>query len=91
MSTQPMELELWFAPPEVNGKTYLDIAQCVSLVNRKFIRQGCQFAVKNIELFGLDPTSEISVQISRLPNHWPMVNAWVKAFHVWRDVTGSGS
>lgn len=80
----PMELEFWLVPPEGGGPLYVDIAQCLSLINRKSLRQGYQYAIQNIELVSIDPASDALLTISRLPNHWPFVNAWVKAFSVWR-------
>ncbi len=83
---QPAELDLWFelhtagnADTPVNQ--YIDLAQCSSLVNRRFYRQGYQWAVAQCETI-----SDVSTktEIRRLPETWVCANAWVKAFSSWR-------
>jgi hypothetical protein len=44
------ETDLWFDLTEA-GTYYIDVAQCLSLVNRKMYRQGMQYAVENLEMF----------------------------------------
>lgn len=68
-----------------NGWGILDIGWALSQQNRKAYRQGMEYAIANVEIFGLDPASEGSVQMYRLPNTWVTANAWVKAFKVWRE------
>lgn len=67
------------------GYGVLDIGWALSQQNRKAYRQGMEYAISNVEIFGLDPTAEGSVQMFRLPNTWVTANAWVKAFKVWKD------
>jgi len=64
------------------GTQFLDLSQCASLLNRKFLRQGLNWVVSDIEII-----SDVSTQvvIHKLPTTWPMANAWVKSFHLWRD------
>ena len=33
------------------GSQYVDLAQCLSLVNRRFYRQGMNYAVENIKFY----------------------------------------
>ncbi len=77
-----VELDLWFDIDGAAAQKWIDLGQCASLVNRIALRQGYQYAVANMELVS-DNTCEL--RISRLPEHWPCINAWEKAYHVWRD------
>lgn len=64
---------------------FLDISQCASLVNRRFYRQGLNWAVSNIKVRCLTQTTPVhcEIQIQRLPNTWMMSNAWEKGFRKW--------
>lgn len=78
---RPVELDLWFDATD----GYIDLAQSASLVNRISLRQGYQYAVESITLFGkTDLTTNQSFTVMRLPNHWPMINAWVRCYEAWR-------
>ena len=73
------ERDLWFAFSEA-GTYYVDIAQCLSILNRKFYRQGMQYAVENLEM-NSDGVAVTSV--SRLPDTWVVANAWEKCMRAW--------
>lgn len=60
---------------------YIDLSQCASLVNRRFYRQGINWAVAGMKLFTADTGS---VFINKLPNTWVMSNAWEKGFRAWQ-------
>ncbi len=76
---KPAERTLTFSLSE--GTHYIDIAQCLSLLNRASFRQGCQYAIESVELASsLDST----VTIQRISNSWPIVNAWVKGMALWK-------
>lgn len=62
-----------------------DIPWLLSQQNRKSYRQGLEIALETVEIFGLDPEVAGNVGVYRLPNTWATVNAWVKAFHTWKD------
>lgn len=68
---------------------YLDTAEILSQINRKFYRQGYEYVFENIEMFSqissTDPDSTDVVLIQRLPAHWPCQNAWKMAFSNWRN------
>ena len=68
------------------GVSFVDISQIASLANRRFYRQGLNWAVSNIKLFKSAPQElgAASVSVSKLPNTWVMSNAWHKAFAVWQ-------
>jgi len=63
---------------------YVDIAQCISIVNRKFARQGMEYVVQNLEI-GCQPGGQYASTIMRLPEHWPCINAWEKGMRLWLE------
>ncbi len=65
-----------------NSSSFIDLAQCYSLVNRVFARQGMQYAISSISVEG-NQTGQITIK--RLPEHWPCINAWEKGYHIWRE------
>ena len=62
---------------------YIDLSQCASLVNRRFYRQGINWAVSSMKLFTSAGTVA-EVLISKLPETWVMSNAWMKGFKACR-------
>lgn len=68
----------------------IDVSQCASLVNRRFYRQGLNWAVAGLKLLTLpstlgDPLAG-SISVSKLPSTWVMSNAWEKGFHAWQKM-----
>jgi len=68
--------------PAAPGTHFLDIGQIASLCNRKFYRQGMNWAVGNIEFW---TNGDASLHITKLPNTWTMANAWTKSFALWKE------
>lgn len=89
---QPAVHTLTFATGSVStgntGTYYIDLSQVASLVNRRFYRQGVQWAVANFKLKSLQSGS---VQIGKLPNTWIMSNAWEKGFRTWQRLNDEAS
>ncbi len=79
---EPVQLKFGFDLPAVAGTYFLDISQVASLCNRKFLRQGMNWVVSNLE-FWTDGDSSMSV--AKLPDTWMMANAWVKSFKLWQE------
>lgn len=65
-----------------SGGQFIDIAQCLSILNRKSYRQGMNYAVSNIKFYSSTGTS---IQVKTLPNHWTMDNATTKIFELWKE------
>ena len=61
---------------------YIDIAQCLSLLNRRFYRQGMQYAVEDMEVLS-DGVNEVAVY--RLPHTWIVASAWEKCMRNWKE------
>ena len=70
--------------PGTTSVDYIDLSQVASLLNRRFYRQGLNWAVSGIK-FSVGAGSAGSVSIQKLPNTWVMANAWVKGFENWRE------
>jgi len=68
----------------VNGTHYADLSQIACLVNRRFYRQGINWAVAGFtDISGGNDGSGAIVNVSKLPNTWVMSNAWEKSFRAW--------
>jgi len=84
----PAVQELHFNLPA--GTQYVDLNQCLSIVNRRLYRQGLVNAVSSIEVqFTPNPgqtSATGSVVISKLPQTWVMFNAWEKGFRHWMEM-----
>ncbi len=66
---------------------YFDLGQVTSVVNRRFYRQGLNWAVGGIKVLSQPTGSQTldgNITISCLPTTWPVYNGWEKAFSVWR-------
>ncbi len=83
-----MELQLDFAfdagaaTPGYTGSWsgFIDIAQCLGLLNRKGLRQGQQFFV---ESWSLSSNVAAEGSVMHVSNTWVLANAWHKAFRTW--------
>ncbi len=69
------------------GTSYVDLSQIASLVNRRFYRQGINWAVGGFKFLTAEPTPGNtligSVTVEKLPNTWVMSNSWEKSMRVW--------
>lgn len=84
---QPAELTFTFGLK--GGRNYIDLSQCASLVNRRFYRQGLNWAVSDFKIIASEQPSSGSgafISVSKLPNTWIMSNAWEKSFRVWQQM-----
>jgi len=69
-------------PTGATATDYIDLSQVASLVNRRFYRQGINWAVAGFKF--LRPAGfEGAVRISKLPNTWVMANSWEKTMRTW--------
>jgi hypothetical protein len=79
---QPAVLTLAFQLPSGAASSTIDLSQCASLVNRRFYRQGLNWAVAGFKLVDGAGASG-SVTIGALPNTWVTSNAWEKGMRTW--------
>ena len=61
--------------------SFVDLSQIACLLNRRFYRQGINWAVSGMKIFS---GAAGTVTISKLPETWVMSNAWEKGFRSWQ-------
>ncbi len=86
---QPAVLTLAFrtSPTESGQSTdYIDLSQVASLVNRRFYRQGINWAVAGMKILG---TADANITISKLPDTWVLSNSWEKSFRAWQKMNNA--
>jgi hypothetical protein len=71
-----------FLPVGPFVESTLDLSQIASLVNRRFYRQGLNWAVAGFKIISDAGAGEVTV--SKLPNTWVLSNSWEKSFRVWQ-------
>ena len=87
--TEPAPLTLTFSTiadpsePGVPKQYFIDLSQCASLVNRRFYRQGLNWAVAGIKI--ISPTTS-NIYVHKLPATWIMSNSWHKGFAAWQKM-----
>jgi hypothetical protein len=74
-------------PAATTATIYIDLSQVASIINRRFYRQGINWAVSGIKVLTGSGTLG-SVTVSKLPNTWVMSNAWMKGFKTWQKMIG---
>jgi hypothetical protein len=80
-SSEPAVYTVILGTEETSGGTYYcDLSQIASILNRRFYRQGINWAVAGFKLFS--PSTGFFT-ISKLPTNWVTMNAWTKAFNAW--------
>ncbi len=88
--TVECERTLAFAISDNNTAAYIDLAQCLSAINRRLYRQGKCYYIQKLQwlsasnLSGSSTSSKVS--LSTVPYNWVSRNAWVKAFNLWRQM-----
>ncbi len=81
---EPAVKKIFFNVPLVSTK-YLDISQVASIVNRRFYRQGLNWAVAGMRLHTA-PTTSGTVNVFKIQDTWPASNAWEKSFALWNQM-----
>lgn len=67
-----------------NGSTdFIDLSQCASILNRRFYRQGLNWAVAGFTWYTQSPGGII---ISKIPDTWIASNSWHKGFATWNKL-----
>ncbi len=83
---EPAAMTMFFTTPVVNAgasdEFYVDLSQSASLLNRRFYRQGINWAVASIKV--LSPINSGVLTVQKLPQSWVMSNAWMKGFKAWQ-------
>ena len=69
-------------PAGATTSAYADLSQIASIVNRRFYRQGINWAVAGMKVFNVNGVSG-GITCFKLPNTWVMSNAWEKGMRAW--------
>jgi len=67
-------------PVGTTGEYTVDLSQIASLVNRRFYRQGLQWAVGGFKIFS---AASSGIALAKLPQNWVTSNSWEKSFSMW--------
>lgn len=73
-----------------SGTYFIDIAQCMSMTQRKSFRQGMNYAVENMS-FKYAPTAApqpgvfTSIEVSSIPKTWVADNSTTRAYLAWME------
>jgi len=79
---QPAVQTLAFALPDGAATSTIDLSQCASLINRRFYRQGINWAVAGFKV--ISPSGATgALSVAQLPNTWILSNSWEKSFRAW--------
>ncbi len=82
---QPSVMTLNFRIAADASHGWIDISQACSIVNRRFYRQGLQWAVSGVTLQqNADTATAGSLKVESLPTTWVASNAWHKSYAVWK-------
>jgi len=68
----------------VNSFT-MDLSQMASIVNRRFYRQGLNWAVAGFKV-RIVGTGQGSILVKKLPTTWTYANSWTKGFKHWQEM-----
>ncbi len=87
---QPAPLTMTFGLTVPENQTitnsFIDLSQCASLINRRFYRQGLNWAVTGFSIGAkTDGTANAEgfVRIYKIPQTWVSSNSWEKGFRHW--------
>ncbi len=81
VSTNP-KIILSITHNPLSPTNYVDLAQCLSIVNRRSYRQAMNYAVASVEVFA---STGGRVFVFSIPTTWVADNATTKAFEAWKD------
>lgn len=90
--TEPAVMSMFFQLPPITADTaqtfYIDLSQCASLLNRRFYRQGINWAVAGLKL---SSDYQGFSWCNKLPTTWVMSNAWEKGFRAWQKMNNEAA
>lgn len=64
---------------------FIDLSQCASIVNRRFYRQGLNWAVAGFRIHSASTTTG-SVNFYKIQDTWMASNAWHKGYALWNQM-----
>lgn len=100
---EPAVMNFWLPLPSWDGVSAqsanhtLDVSQIASIVNRRFYRQGLNWAIAGFKIHipelpaGVTLATTAPIGGSKLPNTWVLSNAWRKSMETWRRMIKEAS
>jgi len=82
---EPAVLTVPFVLPDGAATSTIDLSQVASLINRRFYRQGINWAVAGFKVISPGAATG-SLSIAQLPNTWVMSNSWEKSMRTWNKM-----
>lgn len=86
---QPAVRSMYFNVPSSGTSSfvtsYVDLSLAASAINRRFYRQGLNWAVSGFTFYN-ESVNSGTVRLSKLPDTWSVANAWTKSFALWRKM-----
>lgn len=70
-----------FSVTDAAESNYIDLAQSLSAINRRFYRQGLYYYVQSITVHN---SSNAWVRVNTLPDTWSIKNAWKRGFRIFQ-------
>ncbi len=70
---------------DAGGEYTCDISQCASLLNRRFYRQGLNWAVAGFTFITQSGTTG-TIGVGKIPDTWVSSNSWEKGFRAWQKM-----
>ena len=80
--TAPTQLRLSFEGVG-NGTQFVDIAMALSIINKRFYRQGVYYYVNSVELYN---NEDAYVDLHVMPDTWGVKNAWNRGFKIYQQM-----
>lgn len=72
-----------------NDSHYIDLAQGLSVMNRRAYRQGLYYYVSSITVH--DSNQDVWVKFATAPDTWYVKNSWTRAFRAWSKMNSISS
>jgi len=82
---EPAVMTVPFVLPDGAAVSTIDLSQVASLINRRFYRQGINWAVAGFKVISPGNATG-SLSIAQLPNTWVMSNSWEKSMRTWNKM-----
>lgn len=79
----PTELRLVFEIESDRSGGYIDLAQAISTLNRRFMRQGVYYYINSMEV---ETLQDGYVQVEVAPDTWATQQAWKRAFRTFQKM-----
>lgn len=70
---------------EMSGSAtqYIDVAKALSIINRRFYRQGLYYYVNSVEVYNNETGV---IDLHTIPDTWVAKNAWSRAFKIYQQM-----